>query len=356
MSWRVRAVRNLYGKIPTGLPAVSYGPWSPTYTTDEPRDRRRRRRPAVAAADTTREQRQDAGAARADARLRVRGTRAARRHVRRPLPRLRLQRLGLRQRHPPRLDRRLAGLRPADDRVAEAAADDHGRDQGSPSVSQGPQEGRIGAAAVHVRLGEGLEHRERPRAGEAGGDARTAGAGARRPATPGRGRPSNTPPENDPSLPATPKSTGAPVDLWDSGWPNGRFYWTVVPVRFESADPKQTALAPRPRPARALPRGRRHRLRGDAARPDRHRRDAGDPHHRLGRSTPNQVSTTTARPTRTASARSCRTSPRPSTTGISSCRRTSARPAACRRSARAACRSSPARPRPSSRASPPRAG
>jgi len=31
-------------------------------------------------------------------------------------------------------------------------------------------------------------------------------------------------------LPETPKVTGAPVDLWESGWPNGRFYWTVVPV------------------------------------------------------------------------------------------------------------------------------
>jgi len=25
-------------------------------------------------------------------------------------------------------------------------------------------------------------------------------------------------------------TTGAPVDLWDSGWPSGRYYWTVIPV------------------------------------------------------------------------------------------------------------------------------
>jgi hypothetical protein len=31
-------------------------------------------------------------------------------------------------------------------------------------------------------------------------------------------------------LPSLPAITGAPVDLWDSGWPHGRFYWTVVPV------------------------------------------------------------------------------------------------------------------------------
>ena len=62
-----------------------------------------------------------------------------------------------------------------------------------------------------------------------------AGGSSPAPGAPAADDPSNTPPESDPSLPATPKSTGAPVDLWDSGWPNGRFYWTVVPVRFETA-------------------------------------------------------------------------------------------------------------------------
>jgi hypothetical protein len=31
--WRVRAVRSLYGSIPNGLPAVSYGPWSGVFTS-----------------------------------------------------------------------------------------------------------------------------------------------------------------------------------------------------------------------------------------------------------------------------------------------------------------------------------
>jgi hypothetical protein len=34
--WRVRAVRHVYGEIPNGLPAVSYGPWSATYTHTDP--------------------------------------------------------------------------------------------------------------------------------------------------------------------------------------------------------------------------------------------------------------------------------------------------------------------------------
>jgi hypothetical protein len=29
-------------------------------------------------------------------------------------------------------------------------------------------------------------------------------------------------------------SGDASVDLWDSGWPNGRYYWTVVPVTVEA--------------------------------------------------------------------------------------------------------------------------
>jgi hypothetical protein len=34
--WRVRAVRRVFGEIPNGLPAVSFGPWSPIYTTSNP--------------------------------------------------------------------------------------------------------------------------------------------------------------------------------------------------------------------------------------------------------------------------------------------------------------------------------
>jgi hypothetical protein len=33
------------------------------------------------------------------------------------------------------------------------------------------------------------------------------------------------------TLPSDFTATGSLVDLWDSGWPSGRYYWTVVPVR-----------------------------------------------------------------------------------------------------------------------------
>jgi hypothetical protein len=36
VQWRVRAVRKLYGALPNGLPVVSVGPWSPTYVSTNP--------------------------------------------------------------------------------------------------------------------------------------------------------------------------------------------------------------------------------------------------------------------------------------------------------------------------------
>ena len=51
------------------------------------------------------------------------------------------------------------------------------------------------------------------------------------------------PPEASSPLPGTPKETGAPIDLWDSGWPNGRYYWTVVPAEPRVAANLTTFLA-----------------------------------------------------------------------------------------------------------------
>ena len=34
------------------------------------------------------------------------------------------------------------------------------------------------------------------------------------------------------AFPATLTGQGAPVDLWDTQWPSGRYYWTVVPVQY----------------------------------------------------------------------------------------------------------------------------
>ena len=58
----------------------------------------------------------------------------------------------------------------------------------------------------------------------------------------GRGRLDGAAKPED-SLPSLPAATGAPVDLWDSGWPNGRFFWTVVPVMPKFTIAQSTTLA-----------------------------------------------------------------------------------------------------------------
>lgn len=49
-------------------------------------------------------------------------------------------------------------------------------------------------------------------------------------------------------FPATLNGQGAPVDLWDTQWPTGRYYWTVVPLQYyvevlADADPSAPAPA-----------------------------------------------------------------------------------------------------------------
>jgi hypothetical protein len=56
---------------------------------------------------------------------------------------------------------------------------------------------------------------------------------------------STTATSNTTATSTTSASSDAAVDLWDSGWPSGRYYWTVVPVRVEpfgAADPKTGSL------------------------------------------------------------------------------------------------------------------
>ena len=41
-----------------------------------------------------------------------------------------------------------------------------------------------------------------------------------------------------------PQAPGAPVDLWDTGWPTGGYYWTVVPVAAVAPGANTTVVAP----------------------------------------------------------------------------------------------------------------
>jgi hypothetical protein len=246
VAWRVRAVRSLYGKIPTGLPTVSYGPWSPTYTTTNPAIADGAVSPSLAAADTTVSNATAAVQHELTPGFAFAGTRSAtgtaadlyRVYVFSDSDCVNVIHRGSIVGSPAYVPRTTGSLKlPLSTTDAIAARGSYLKDLGK--GDSGPQQFMFDSAKVTATESdpEPAKQAATPAPAPAGGSTPAPATGA-----PAAGDPSNTPPENDASLPATPKSSGAPVDLWDSGWPNGRFYWTVVPVRFESADPKVTTL------------------------------------------------------------------------------------------------------------------
>ena len=240
VTWRVRAVRSLYGKIPTGLPAVSYGPWSATYVSTNPAIVDGPVTPVAAAADVTVSDAATASQHELTPGFSFTGTRAAggtaaslyRVYVFSDSDCVNVIHRGAVVGSPAYVPRTTGALK------LPLTTDDVTKASTSFLLDLKPGESEPRQFMFDSSKVSSTESDPAP---------------AKQPATPaapggtGSGTtpiddPSNTPPENDPSLPATPKSTGAPVDLWDSGWPNGRFYWTAVPLRFETVDPKVTQL------------------------------------------------------------------------------------------------------------------
>jgi hypothetical protein len=239
VGWRVRAVRSLYGKIPTGLPTVSYGPWSPTYTTTNPAIVDGPVSPLLAAADTTVSTASAPALHELTPGFVFTGTRAAsgtaadlyRVYIFSDSDCVNVIHRGSIVGSPAYVPRTTGMLKlPPTAQDTIDASKKFLRD--GPAGDSGPPQFMFDSAKV-----TSTESDPAP-AKQAATPAATPAPGAA-----GTEDPSGTPPDDDPSLPATPKGSGAPVDLWDSGWPSGRFYWTVVPVRFENADPKLTTIA-----------------------------------------------------------------------------------------------------------------
>jgi hypothetical protein len=252
--WRVRAVRNLYGStagLPSGLPAVTYGPWSKVYTSANPPSAGGPLKLIAAFSDVT--------------------SSAAQPEAHRLTPGF-----------------AFSGNQALDGTVSEVyrayvfTDSDcvnvvfRGAIVGSPAYAprttgpvQLPTSTALIANARTAFLPDGPEptsfmadtaqveptEMDKPSAAPAtdsqspaappSGDSSPAATpstpAATTTTTPPAGDPSQTPlPSN--SLPTTPKVNGAPVELWDSGWPNGRYYWTVVPVKEVNVPALTTAL------------------------------------------------------------------------------------------------------------------
>ena len=220
--FRVRAVRNLYGSIPTGLPAVTHGPWSPVYTSANPAVAGGVITPTAALSDATTSTPTQAALHKLTPGFAFSGTTDAggsmydlyRVYVFSDRDCVNTIFRGAMVASPAYVPR-LTGPLKLPKSTAEA---DRARTQ---ILIDGTEPTSYTADGLQIQATEQDKKASAPP---------TAGASAG--STPADPDPSATPPATDPNLPATPVTTGAPVDLWESGWPNGRFYWTVVPVRY----------------------------------------------------------------------------------------------------------------------------
>lgn len=253
--WRVRAVRNLYGKIPSALPAVTYGPWSPLYTTANPPLAGGVVTPGLTTADTTVSSNATPRQHELTPGFSFSGTTAAngtpaelyRVYVFSDADCVNVIHRGSIVGSPAYVPRTTGPLAlPAKSSDVPRSRSDYLRDlkKGQPEIPQF----MVDSAAV-----TSTESDKEPAKPADAKPAPAAGAGGGATTDPD---PASTPPENNGTLPGTPIPSGAPVDLWDSGWPNGRFYWTAIPVVYETAEPKQTTLtAARAAGATTLPVG-----------------------------------------------------------------------------------------------------
>jgi len=221
--WRVRAVRDVasLGAPSNGLPAVSYGPWSPIFTTTNPAQNAGTVAPSDIVAD--RWQKAPGKAQAFDL-----------------TPAFAWQ---------PSVPVITDGIDPGSPLYRVYIATDRncvnrvftGSIVGSPAFAPRTSGGPIGLPADTSALatakagkypGAGSEgtaldavgDKVTPNEAAAGGSSGAAAGAASGSAASGSSSPSGS--AGGPVAPAGP----SPVELWDSGWPSGRYYWTVVPV------------------------------------------------------------------------------------------------------------------------------
>ena len=243
--WRVRAVRNLYGAIPSGLPAVSHGPWSPVYTSENPAFAGGPLTAAGTYGDGTGAVASSPAAHHTTPGFSFAGNTTAAGTTAYELFRVyafsdadcvNLVYRGAIVGSPAYVPRLTGPLRlPKSNTELNSAR--------TSILTDGAEPPTFTADGLKLQTTES-DKPKLPAPPKA--DAKEKGdAPADKPdEEPGdEDDPASTPPAADSDLPATPFLTGAPVELWESGWPNGRFYWTVVPVRIVTPNSIPMALS-----------------------------------------------------------------------------------------------------------------
>ena len=209
VQWRVRAVRKLYGSLPNGLPVVSYGPWTSTYvSTNPPSATGRRVSPIESTSDVISTSVAASGhnltpgfAYSGDAATNGLTGRLFRVYVASDSQCVNIVFKGSVVGSPAYAPRTNGPIALPTTATAVTAAQ-------TAYASDGAQAGTFTADYQPLKTSED--------AGVTTATSTAPGATTAAAAVP---------------IPSDFTATGATVDLWDSGWPSGRYYWTVVPVR-----------------------------------------------------------------------------------------------------------------------------
>jgi hypothetical protein len=206
--WRVRAVRKLYGALPNGLPVVSAGPWSQTFVSTNPAVTTGAITLAQTASDTL-SPRTAPNAHSLTPGFAFSGNTATngvtgrlfRVYVATDRQCVNVVFKGAVVGSPAYAPRTSGPLALPTSTTAVATAE-------TSYLADGAEAGTFTADYQPVAATE---------QGETSASSGTASTGASASTTS--------------SAPSDFTVTGSLVDLWDSGWPTGRYYWTVVPVR-----------------------------------------------------------------------------------------------------------------------------
>ena len=240
--WRVRAVRALYGvsggRGKNGLPIVSNGPWSPVYTTQNPTLATGPLKPVQTVSDTTStatrptaHRLMPAFAFSGNVGLGGVSTELYRVYVATDKDCVNVVYRGAVVGGPAYAPRLNGPLALPKDTAGVAAAR-------TSFLVDGPEGATFTADNVHNEPNESLPPDTTPiTSGEDDSpaiDTAVTGAGAQTAAAAGPGVA---------TLATDGLTLGPPIDLWDTDWPSGRYYWTVVPVAWSAGSQVTTALA-----------------------------------------------------------------------------------------------------------------
>ena len=242
--WRVRAVRNLYGALPSGLPAVSHGPWSPVYTSVNPAPAAGPLSVAGTYGDGTGAAPARPAAHRTTPGFSFSGNAAEdgtvhelyRAYAFSDADCVNLIYRGAIVGSPAYVPRMTGPLRLPKSNTELLSAR-------TSILGDGAEPQSFTADGLKIQTTES-DKPKAPKPAKENEEKKDEDKQDDKPDAPDDEEdPASTPPAADPDLPATPFLTGAPVELWESGWPNGRFYWTVVPVRIVVPTSVPMALA-----------------------------------------------------------------------------------------------------------------